>query len=160
IDRVPPAARTADLNNFRDRILSRATEDKAKALNEKGDREGARRLLAALYTDPHVLPDERRIAAYDLYKMGDREAALQLTGEAARSGGPGATKAAIDHAKLLVTDKRYAEAEAAGRPADPRPQPRRRLRPDRSAAGAAPERHDPVDGDGTDFCRGRPRQPG
>lgn len=113
IDRVPPAARTADLNNFRDRILSRATEDKAKALNEKGDREGARRLLAALYTDPHVLPDERRIAAYDLYKMGDREAALQLTGEAARSGGPGATKAAIDHAKLLVTDRRYAEAEAA-----------------------------------------------
>ncbi len=122
IDRVPVSARTPDLNNFRDRILSRATEERAKRLIAAGNRAEARAILVALYNDPKVLPDERRVAAYDLYQLGEKETALQITREAAGRGGPAATKAAVDYAKLLVTAGRYDDAgrvvkqlEASGR---------------------------------------------
>jgi predicted Zn-dependent protease len=115
IDRIPAGARTTDINNFRDRILSRATEERAKKLIAAGNREEARRIFAALYTDPHVLPDERRVAVYDLYQLGERRTALQLSREAWERGGPAATKAGVDYAKLLVTDGRYDEAAVVAR---------------------------------------------
>lgn len=112
VDSVPVNERSSDLKNFRDRILSRATEDRAEQLIAAGNRTQARNILVALYTNPDVLPDERRIAAYDLYRLGYQNTALQLTRREMERGGAVGVKAGIDYAKLLVTDARYSDAEA------------------------------------------------
>ena len=90
IDRVPAAQRSKDLENFRDRILSRASEDRAKRLASQGNRAEAVRILTSLYTNPNIQPDERRVAVYDLYRLGERQAALQLLPppRCRRRGGP------------------------------------------------------------------------
>jgi cellulose synthase operon protein C len=110
IDRVPAAERSKDLSNFRDRILSRASEDRAKRLASQGNKAEAVRILTALYTSPNVQPDERRVAVYDLYRMGEHQAAIQLAAAQMAKGGPDGAKAGIDYAKLLVTDGQYQRA--------------------------------------------------
>jgi tetratricopeptide (TPR) repeat protein len=110
IDRVPVAARSKDLSNFRDRILSRATEDQAKRFAAQGNKAEAVRILTSLYTSPNVQPDERRVAVYDLYRMGEHRVAIQLAAAQMAKGGPDGAKAGIDYAKLLVTDGQYAKA--------------------------------------------------
>lgn len=110
IDRVPVAERSKDLSNFRDRILSRASEDRAKRLAAQGNKAEAVRILTSLYTNPNVQPDERRVAVYDLYTLGERQAAMQLAAAQMAKGGPDGAKAGIDYAKLLVTASQYARA--------------------------------------------------
>ena len=115
VDAMPPSQRSKDLNNFRDRILSRATEDRAKRLVKAGRRDEARQILVALYNNPNVRPDERRVAVYDLYQLGYHDTALQLSRDAMARGGPAGVKAGVDYAKLLVTAGRYADAAAVVR---------------------------------------------
>lgn len=115
IERIPASQRNKDLSNFRERILSRATEDRAKRLMASGNRAEARNILVALYTNPSIQPDERRVAVYDLYRMGDRATAIQLTRQAMQRGGANGAKSGIDYAKLLVTDGKYDEATAVVR---------------------------------------------
>jgi tetratricopeptide (TPR) repeat protein len=110
IDRVPAGERSKDLANFRDRILSRATEDRAKRLAAQGNKAQAIRILSALYASPNVQPDERRVAVYDLYQLGEHQAAIQLAAGAMAKGGRDGAKAGIDYAKLLVTDGQYGRA--------------------------------------------------
>jgi cellulose synthase operon protein C len=112
IDRVPVAQRSKDLSNFRDRILSRATEDRAKRLAAQGNKAEAVRILSELYTNPNLQPDERRIAVYDLYQMGEHQAAIQLAANQFAKGGPAGAKAGIDYAKLLVTSGQYVKARS------------------------------------------------
>jgi tetratricopeptide (TPR) repeat protein len=112
VDTVPAGQRSKDLTNFRDRILSRATEDQAKRQIAAGNRAAARDMLVALYNNPDVRPDERRVAAYDLWTLGFHDAALQVTRDAMNRGGPAGIKAGIDYAKLLVSAGRYDDATA------------------------------------------------
>lgn len=113
IDRVPAADRSKDLANFRDRILSRGTEDRAKRLASQGNKAEAIKILTALYTNPNVQPDERRVAVYDIYRMGEHQTSIRLAyDQMAKGGAPGA-KAGIDYAKLLTTDGQYEKAMAA-----------------------------------------------
>lgn len=112
IDAMPPSQRSKDLNNFRDRILSRGTEDRAKRLIKEGQRDRARAILVSLYGNPNVRPDERRVAVYDLYQFGFHETALQLSRDAMARGGPDGVKAGIDYAKLLITSGHYDQAAA------------------------------------------------
>jgi len=110
IDKVPVADRSKDLANFRDRILSRGTEDRAKRLDKQGNKAEAVKILTALYTNPNVQPDERRVAIYDLYQLGEHQAALQLAQQQMAAGGAGGAKAGVDYAKLLITDHQHAKA--------------------------------------------------
>jgi tetratricopeptide (TPR) repeat protein len=113
IDRVPAADRSKDLANFRDRILSKGTEDRAKRLIASGNKAEALKILTALYTNPSIQPDERRVAVYDIYRTGEHDAAIRLARDAMARGGADGAKAGIDYAKLLTTAGRYPDALAA-----------------------------------------------
>ena len=110
IDRVPPADRSKDLANFRDRILSRGTEERAKRLAKQGNKAEAIKILTALYTSPNIQPDERRVAVYDIYRMGEHRAAIDLARSQTARGGADGAKAGIDYAKLLTSDGQYDKA--------------------------------------------------
>jgi tetratricopeptide (TPR) repeat protein len=112
IDRVPAANRSKDLQNFRDRIQSRGTTERAKRFAAQGNKAEAVKLLTALYTSPTLQPDERRIAVYDLYQMGERQVAFDLARQQMAKGGRDGAKAGIDLAKLLSTDHQYDKAMA------------------------------------------------
>lgn len=115
IDRVPPAQRSKDLANFRDRIMSRGTEERAKRYAAQGNKAEGIRILTDLYTSPNVQPDERRVAVYDIYRLGEHQTAIDLARTQAAKGGPAGAKAGIDYAKLLTTDGQYARAMTAVR---------------------------------------------
>lgn len=103
INSIPPAQRSTDIKNFRDRIYVRGTIEKAKRMASNGDTAGARSLLIQLYRDPQVQTDEKRQAPFVLMKdLKDTPTALQITREAYTSGGPGSVKAGADYAMILM----------------------------------------------------------
>ena len=103
INSIPPAQRTADIKNFRDRIYVRGMIEKAKRMAAAGDTTGARNLLVSLYQDPAVTTDEKRQAPFVIMKdLHDYPTALQLTHDTYMKGGPGSVKAGADYAMLLM----------------------------------------------------------
>lgn len=105
INGIPPAQRTSDIKNFRDRIYVRGTIEQAKRMAAAGDTAGARNLLVRLYDDPQVTTDEKREAPFVILKdLHDAPTALQVTHDAYVKGGPNSVKAGADYAMLLLTE--------------------------------------------------------
>lgn len=104
VNSIPPAERTPDIKNFRDRIYVRGTIDKAKELWKSGDTAGAKAMLVKLYNDPEVQTNERRMAAFVISNdFNDFDTALQLTRQTYMRGGPGSVTAGADYAMMLLT---------------------------------------------------------
>jgi tetratricopeptide (TPR) repeat protein len=113
VDAIPPAQRTEDIKNFRDRVYVRGTIEKAKRLAATGQTAGARKLLVDLYDDPGVKTDEKREAPFVLAKnLKDIDTALQITRAAYQRGGPDSVKAGADYAMLLLIAGHH-DADAA-----------------------------------------------
>lgn len=112
IDRVPAAERSKDLANFHERIEARGTEERAKRLAAQGNKAEAVKILSGLYNSPTLQPDERRIAVYDLYQMGEHQVAIDLARRRLAAGGVDGAKAGIDLAKLYTSEHQYKEAMA------------------------------------------------
>jgi tetratricopeptide (TPR) repeat protein len=103
IDSIPPAQRTEDIKNFRDRIYVRGQLERAKRMASQGDTAGARALLIKLYNDPTVTTDEKRQAPFVVLKdLNDPNTAIQMTRDAYTRGGPGSTKAGADYVMMLL----------------------------------------------------------
>lgn len=103
INSIPPAQRTNDINNFRDRIYVRGTIERAKQQAASGDVAGAKAILVQLYNDPAVTTDEKRQAPFVIMKdLHDYDTALQVTRDAYVKGGPNSVKAGADYAMLLM----------------------------------------------------------
>lgn len=103
INSIPPAQRTDDIKNFRDRIYVRGTIEKAKQMAKGGDVAGAKSLLVQLYNDPAVQTDEKRQAPFVIMKdFNDPDMALQVTRDAYRKGGANSVKAGADYAMMLM----------------------------------------------------------
>jgi tetratricopeptide (TPR) repeat protein len=103
INSIPPAQRTEDIKNFRDRIYVRGTIERAKQMAKSGDVAGAKALLVRLYTDPEVQTDEKRQAPFVIMKeLNDYDTALQVTRDAYMKGGPNSVKAGADYAMILM----------------------------------------------------------
>jgi len=114
INSVPPAQRTEDIKNFRDRIYVRATIDRAKRQASHGDMAGARATLVDLYNDPAAAADEKRQAPFVLANdLHDYPAALRITHDAYVRGGPGSVKAGADYAMLLLQQNGHDDEAAA-----------------------------------------------
>lgn len=111
VDRIPPAARSADVRAFRERILATSEIDRAKQLARAGNRAAARNILISLYSRPPQTDEKARLVADALSDIGDSQEALQL----ARPNAAAAArdkKAALDYAALLFKAGRDAEAVA------------------------------------------------
>ena len=103
INSIPPAERSTDIKNFRDRIYVRGTIEKAKQMAKSGDVAGAKAMLVRLYNDPEVQTDEKRQAPFVIMKdLDDYPTALQVTKDAYLRGGPASVKAGADYAMLLM----------------------------------------------------------
>lgn len=103
INSIPPAQRTDDIKNFRDRIYVRGTIEKAKQMAASGDVAGAKAMLVQLYNDPAVQTDEKRQAPFVIMKdLNDFDTALQMTRDAYQRGGPNSVKAGADYAMMLM----------------------------------------------------------
>jgi tetratricopeptide (TPR) repeat protein len=103
INSIPPAQRSTDIKNFRDRIYVRGTIEKAKRMAANGDTSGARSVLVQLYRSPDVQTDEKRQAPFVLMKdLRDTPTALQITREVYTKGGPDSVKAGADYAMILM----------------------------------------------------------
>ena len=114
INSIPPAQRTEDIRNFRDRIYVRGTLERAKRMAANGDTAGARSLLVNLYNDPKVTTDEKRQAPFVLIKdLHDYPTALQMTRDAYLRGGPGSLKAGADYLMLLLLQGGHDDEAAA-----------------------------------------------
>jgi tetratricopeptide (TPR) repeat protein len=114
INSIPPAQRTSDIKNFRDRIYVRGMIEKAKRMAAAGDTAGARNLLVSLYRDPAVTTDEKRQAPFVIMKdLHDYPTALHITHDAYMSGGPGSVKAGADYAMLLMLQGGHDDEAAA-----------------------------------------------
>src|SRR5258708_7041506 len=101
INSIPPNLRTQETNNFRDRVLVRGTIQHATRLAASGNRAEARAVLAAIYNDPTVRSGDKRAIPNALYEIGDRDAAVQITRDAAARGGPQASSAQLEYAWML-----------------------------------------------------------
>mgnify|MGYP001548717301 CR=1 FL=1 len=103
INSVPPAQRTEDIKNFRDRIYVRGTIERAKRMASQGDTAGARTMLVNLYTETSVTTDEKRQAPFVIANdLHDYPTALQITHDAYVKGGPDSVKAGADYVMLLL----------------------------------------------------------
>jgi cellulose synthase operon protein C len=103
INSIPPAQRTEDIKNFRDRIYVRGTIERAKQMAKSGDIAGAKAVLVRLYTDPEVQTDEKRQAPFVIMKdLNDPDTAIEITRAVYVKGGPQSVKAGADYAMLLM----------------------------------------------------------
>ncbi len=103
INSIPPAQRSEDIKNFRDRIYVRGTIERAKQMAKAGDVAGAKAVLVRLYNDPEVQTDEKRQAPFVVMKdLNDYDTALQMTRDAYMKGGPNSVKAGADYAMILM----------------------------------------------------------
>ncbi|HTW54677.1 MAG TPA: tetratricopeptide repeat protein [Stellaceae bacterium] len=103
INSIPPAQRTEDIKNFRDRIYVRGTIERAKQMAKSGDIAGAKAVLVRLYTDPEVQTDEKRQAPFVIMKdLNDPDTAIEITRAVYAKGGPQSVKAGADYAMLLM----------------------------------------------------------
>jgi cellulose synthase operon protein C len=102
INSIPPAQRTQDIKNFRDRIYIRGTLERAKRMASQGDIAGARTTLINLYNDPSASDEKRQAPFIIMTDLHDTATALQVTRDAYLRGGPGSTKAGADYATLLL----------------------------------------------------------
>jgi tetratricopeptide (TPR) repeat protein len=105
INSIPPAKRTEDIKNFRDRIYVRGTIERAKQLASAGNTTEARDILVKLYEDPSVTTDEKLQAPFVLVKdLHDYPTALQITRDVYSRGGKESVKAGGDYAMLLLLE--------------------------------------------------------
>ncbi|HML10150.1 MAG TPA: tetratricopeptide repeat protein [Stellaceae bacterium] len=103
INSIPPAQRTDDIKNFRDRIYVRGTIDKAKQMAKDGNAGGGEAMLAQLYADPTVHTDEKRQAAFIImHDFNDPDMAVRVTHDAYAKGGPDSVKAGADYATMML----------------------------------------------------------
>jgi tetratricopeptide (TPR) repeat protein len=109
VDRIPPAARTADVAAFRERILATAEIERAKQLARSGNRAAARNVLVSLYSRPPQSAEKTKLIADALADIGDNQEALQLARPSAAARDK---KAALEYAALLFKAGRDAEAVA------------------------------------------------
>ena len=110
---IPESQRTGDIKNFRDRIYTRGTIDKAKAAYAAGRVAEARQMMIDLYNDPIVKTDEKREASYVLFHdFHDEADALRVTRDAYLSGRGDPVKTGSDYAMLLLIEGHH-NAEAA-----------------------------------------------
>jgi len=112
IDRIPPAARTSDINAFRERLLVTGEIDRAKQLARAGNRAQARNMLIALYARPPATPEKARLVADALSDIGETDRALQIARDSLGRSGSASTGATLDYAGLLLRTGRDAEAAA------------------------------------------------
>jgi cellulose synthase operon protein C len=114
IDSIPPAQRTEDIKNFRDRIYVRGTVERAKQMAAAGDTAGARDILVKLYNDPAVQTDEKRQAPFVILKdLHDTRTAVQMTHDAYMRGGPDSVKTGGDYAMMLLLEGGHDDEAAA-----------------------------------------------
>jgi len=95
----------------RSKVLT-ATAQRASALFQKGDYHSADVLLSSVADEPEVKPFVRHMRGLIAWRLGDRDKARQLIGEALALN-PADAEAHANLGSLLLEDHRFADAAAA-----------------------------------------------